>query len=261
MSTTSPARKLGLVAATGVVLLRELRPTLRNPVAIISGLTQPILYVLLFGPLLTNMAIPGISGGNSWNWFVPGMLVFTTLFSTAFAGADIQYDRDSGTLERLLASPVNRFALLLGQVGRQLTMLLVQAAVLIVLVLPFGFSASPLGALAGIALLVVMAAGVGIGSLALGLAIKQIYVFYTVVQTAVLPVMLTAGMLLPMNAAPDWLYTLSRINPLTHIVDAERALFMGDFSNPAILIAVAISVVGGALATMAALRAIRKMSA
>ncbi|MGW0518722.1 ABC transporter permease [Crossiella sp. NPDC003009] len=254
---------MNLITATGVVYAREMRPTLRNPMAIITGLIQPLLYVALFGPLLSTFTLPGVSsgGGTPWAWFIPGMLVFTTLFGTAFAGADIMYERDMGSLERLLASPLNRVALLVGQVGRQLTTLLLQALVLIVLVLPFGLDVDPLGTILGLIMLLVLAAGVGVGSLGLGLVLKQAYLFYTAVQTAILPLMLTAGMLLPMDAAPGWLYWLSRINPLTHVVNAERALFAGNFSHPSILIALAITVLGCAGATAFALRAIRKLSA
>lgn len=253
---------MNVITATGVIYAREMRPTLRNPMAIASGLIQPLLYVALFGPLLATFTLPGVpTGGTPWAWFIPGMLVFTTLFGTAFAGADIMYERDMGSLERLLASPVNRVALLLGQVGRQVSTLLAQAVVLILLVLPFGMRVDPLGTLAGILMLVLLAAGVGVASIGLGLVLKQAYMFYTLVQTATLPLMLTAGMLLPMDAAPGWLYWLSRINPLTHVVNAERALFAGNFGHPSILIALGITVVGGGLGIAFALRALRRMSA
>ena len=42
-------------------------------------------------------------------------------------------------------------------------------------------------------------------------------------------------MLLPLDDAPGWLQALSKINPLTHIVDAERALFAGDVTDPVVL--------------------------
>ncbi|MGO1053342.1 ABC transporter permease [Crossiella sp. CA198] len=253
---------MNLITATGVIYAREMRPTLRNPMAIITGLLQPLLYVALFGPLLSTFSLPGVPGGGTpWSWFIPGMLVFTTLFGTAFAGADLMYERDMGSLERLLASPVSRIALLIGQVGRQVSTLLVQALVLIVVVLPFGLSVDPLGTFLGLVMLILLSAAVGIASLGLGLVIKQAYLFYTAVQTAILPLMLTAGMLLPMDTAPGWLFVLSRINPLTHVVNAERALFAGNFSHPSILISVGIVVIGGAGATAFALRAIRKLSA
>ena len=53
-----------------------------------------------------------------------------------------------------------------------------------------------------------------------------------------MPLLLLSGILLPMALAPDWLQFLSTINPLTHAVDAARALFNGDWGNPEIAIGV-----------------------
>jgi len=59
-------------------------------------------------------------------------------------------------------------------------------------------------------------------------------------QTLLLPLMILSGMLLPLDMGPGWMRALSRVNPLTYIVEAERALFAGDLGRP--------SVVAGALA-------------
>jgi ABC-2 type transport system permease protein len=67
-------------------------------------------------------------------------------------------------------------------------------------------------------------------SYALALATRgQDWIFWTVQQTFLFPVLLLAGMLLPVDAGPGWLRGLSRANPLTYIVDAMRGLFTGSF--------------------------------
>jgi ABC-2 type transport system permease protein len=53
--------------------------------------------------------------------------------------------------------------------------------------------------------------------------------------------MLLSGILLPMTLAPAWLYVLSRINPFSYIVDAERAMFQGDLTSPTALIGLLVS--------------------
>lgn len=55
--------------------------------------------------------------------------------------------------------------------------------------------------------------------------------FWTVQQTLLFPVLLLAGMLLPVEGGPGWLQTLSQFNPLTYVVDAERALFNGEIAT------------------------------
>ena len=43
----------------------------------------------------------------------------------------------------------------------------------------------------------------------------------------IFPMLLLAGMLLPIENGPGWLRFLSKLNPLTYIIDAERVLFAG----------------------------------
>jgi ABC-2 type transport system permease protein len=52
--------------------------------------------------------------------------------------------------------------------------------------------------------------------------------------------MILSGMLLPLDEGPDWMQVAAAVNPLSYVVDAERALLAGDFGDP--------SIPGGALA-------------
>lgn len=96
---------------------------------------------------------------------------------------------------------------------------------------------------AGLLLLAVGCVGLGSLSYALALACKdKDWMFWLVQQTLLFPLLLLAGMLLPIDNGPDWLQALSRANPLRCVVDAERAIFNGDFSGGIVL--------GGALAAV-----------
>ena len=58
---------------TIIIFRRAMRLSLRNPVWVIIGLFQPLLYLALFGPLLQRLTrIPGFPHGSSWRVFVPG---------------------------------------------------------------------------------------------------------------------------------------------------------------------------------------------
>ncbi|MFE3460005.1 ABC transporter permease [Nocardiopsis aegyptia] len=222
-----PRRKGGLLRDTGLVFQRQLRPVLRRPVMLVFGMLQPVLYLVLFAPLLTGLA--GAEGENPWQWFVPGLLVMLALFTAGFAGFGLLPEMASGAYERLLATPANRVALLLGRVLRDVALMLAQVVLILVLVLPFGFRTGVVGALVGLALLAVLGIGLSTLSYLVALVAKQTYVFAPVLQTVIMPLMLLSGVLLPMDLAPTWLYTLSRLNPVAYVVDAERALFAGEW--------------------------------
>lgn len=218
---------------TWLVFVRSIRPMLRSPSSILFGAFQPLLYLALFGPLLRDVAGPG--GASSWQWFVPGMLVQLTLFGTAYAGFDLIPELRSGAQERLRVTPASRAALLLGRVGKNVVVLLVQAVLLIALALAFGFRA-PLAAVL-LALLLLTGVGVAIGALSYAVAtyLRHEYAFAPALSSTVVPLMLLSGVLLPMSVGPRWLYDLSRVNPLSYVVDAERAVVLAHYGSAATL--------------------------
>ncbi|PZG20429.1 ABC transporter permease [Nonomuraea aridisoli] len=215
---------------TTIVFSREVRPSLRNPVGLLFEMGQPLLFLFLFGALL------GGAVGSSWQWFVPGILVMMCLTGPMGAGYTLLVELLGGTLERMLVTPLNRTAMLVGKSMKATVMLLVEAVLIIALALPLGFELHAAGVLAGLAQLAVFA--VGLGSLSFVLAIKSApngTLFYMVSQSLLFPLLLLSGVLLPLETAPGWLRALGQLNPVTYIVDAQRALFAGDLADPSVL--------------------------
>lgn len=228
---------------TWLIFVRSVRPTLRNPVVIGIGLSQPVLYLVLFGPLLRGVA----GGGSSWQWFVPGIMVQMALFGTAYAGFGLIPEIRSGALERLRVTPVSRTALLLGRVMRDVALLITQCALVAAASTILGFRAGLGAVLLGLVLIAVVGIGVGSASYALALRLRQEYAFAPVLGATVLPLMLLSGVLLPMSLAPVWLRDIALVNPLAHVVDAERAIVAGQWAATAIwlgpVLGVALAVV------------------
>ncbi len=163
-----------------------------------------------------------------------------------YQASNLTEEITSGSHERLLVSPISRSALLVGRALKEIVPMLVQTLIIVALCAPFSFAVHPLGILAGVAILAVFAVGVGALSYALALASEgQEWLFWTVQQTFLFPVLLLAGVLLPLDGAPRWLRWLSEANPLSHIVEAERALFDGRF--PAATVAAAVAAAGAVL--------------
>ncbi|MEE2046063.1 ABC transporter permease, partial [Nocardiopsis tropica] len=247
----------GVARDTWTVFVRQMRPLLHRPLLLGFGMLQPILYLVLFAPLLTGLA--GAEGENPWQWFVPGLLVMVALFTTGFAGFGLLPEMASGAHERMLATPASRVSLLLGRVLRDVAQMMAQMVLIIVLVIPFGLRISVAGAVVGLLLLAVLGIGLSTLSYLTAMAVKQTYVFAPVLQTVIMPLMLLSGVLLPMELAPSWLYGLSRLNPVAYVVDAERALFAGDWDlSVGIGWAVAVALAVAALAFGS--RAMRRLS-
>ncbi|KZM76950.1 multidrug ABC transporter permease [Cellulosimicrobium sp. I38E] len=223
-----------------MVLVRELRPVVHDPFSVLFGLVQPVVFLALFGPLLVG-SLGGtttgqeVLGGNVWQWFVPSILVMTTLFGTTTTGANLLVELQTGAHERMLVAPLSRASLLVGRALKEMVPIVAQSVVVVLVMLPFGFELHPAGAVVGLALLAVFGVGIGSLSYALALAVrKQDWMFWVVQQTLIFPLMILSGMLLPLETGPRWMQVASDVNPLRYVVDAERALFAGDLSASAV---------------------------
>ena len=232
-----------------IVLTRELRPVLNDPFSVVFSLIQPIFFLALFGPLLAGNLGPGVPGGDIRQWFVPGILVMISLFGSSTVGANLLYEMQTGAHERMLVTPLARSALLVGRALKEVVTLAAQATLVVLVMLPFGFRLYAAGAVLGLVLLAVLGVGISSLSYALALAVrKQDWMFWVVQQTVLFPLLILSGMLLPLEGGPRWMQALSSVNPLTYVVDAERALFTGDILSTTVLwgfLAAAVTAAGG----------------
>ncbi len=250
-----------MITETLIVFQRQMRILLRNPVWVIFGLTQPIIYLVLFGPLLKHVSGGGLGGNNSWRIFVPGLLLQLAIFGAGFAGFGIIQELREGVIDRQRVTPASRLALILGRTLQNMVTIGVQAVVLIAVAVPFGLRPSWDGVAASVVLICVLAIGISAASYAMGLILKDEDAFAPFIQGVSLPLLLLSGILLPMSLAPGWLRTLSNINPLTHVVDGTRSLFRGDFAAGDVLIGAAIAIALSALLAFWGSRTFQRQSA
>jgi ABC-2 type transport system permease protein len=211
-----------------VIFRSELTLALRNRVAIAIGLIQPFVYLLLFGPLLTQ-ALP--AGQNPWLFFVPGLLLQLGLFGTGFAGFNLIPDIRSGFVERLRVAPISRLSILLGRVLKDAVVLVLQTLPLIMLGYLLGMAANPFGVFASVVLILITGIGLASLSYVLALALPNEYLFAPAVNSLAIPLMLLSGILLPIDRGPAWLDWLARLNPLRYILNATRDLFAGTLDS------------------------------
>lgn len=233
---------MALATETSVVFTRQMRQLLRNPVWVIFGLTQPILFLVLFGPLLTRVRAGGLGGSGSWSIFVPGLLLQLTIFGAGFAGFGIIQEMREGVLDRQRVTPASRLALLLGRTLSSVVTIAVQAALLVVVAIPFGLRPDWLGVFVPLLLICVLALGISAASYSMGIILKDEDSFAPFVQSVSLPLLLLSGVFLPMSLAPGWLHGLSKANPLSYLVDATRSLFGGHMDASTVITGVLVTI-------------------
>jgi ABC-2 type transport system permease protein len=237
------------VRDTLIVFRRQWRLSMRNPAWVIIALMQPVLYLVLFGPLLTKLPAGVLTGGagaggvaSAYKFFVPGLLIQLGLFGSTFVGFAIISDWRAGVIERFRVTPVSRLAIMAGRVLRDVLALVVQAVVLVLVGLAFGLRAPVSAVLVSVGFIILVAVGLASVSYATALLIKSEDAFAPLLNSVILPLTLLSGIMLPMTLGPGWLQGVARISPFRYIIDAMRSAFAGHFANTIMLEGVAVAV-------------------
>jgi ABC-2 type transport system permease protein len=213
---------------------------LRNPVWLFVSLTVPLLYLALFTPLLKDLpAAPGL-GGDVLDEFLPGILALLAFTSGANAGFGTLFELQAGVVERFRVTPASRLALLLGPLVSGMLSMFVFDLVLIVVGVLFGFHVHIAGLLVLAVLLALFYLTFAAFSTAIALLTKEITAFAAVVNGINLPLMLLAGVLLPISLGPGWMGVLAHFNPLYYLVEAARTLALDSFSSDTVWQAFAV---------------------
>jgi ABC-2 type transport system permease protein len=237
------------IGDTLFIFQRQLRLVLRNPAWLVIGLLQPILYLVLFGPLLTHLPAGQLSGGagnggtaQAYRFFVPGLLIQLALFGSTFVGFAIISEWRAGVIERYRVTPVSRLSILAGRVLRDVVTLVVQSIVLILAGVAFGLRAPLPALLLSFVFIVLVAIGLASVSYALGLSLKSEDAFAPLINSVVLPLILLSGVMLPMTLGPGWLQGIARISPFRYMIDAMREAYAGQYWNAVMIEGLSVAV-------------------
>jgi ABC-2 type transport system permease protein len=231
------------VRDTGLLFHRYIVQMLRNPVWLVVGFSTPILYLVLFTPLLKSL--PGVRGfptGGVLQIFLPGILALLAFASGSSAGFGTIFELQSGLIERLRVTPASRFAILAGPILASMLLMFAFDVVVVAIGVAFGFHLHAAGLLLLCIVLALLMATMAGFSIAAALITKDINGFAAIINGLNLPVLLLGGVLLPISLGPDWMRVLAHINPLYYAVTSARVLAAGAVGAPAVWQAFAVLV-------------------
>src|SRR5215475_117844 len=216
-----------------LIFQRQIQLLLRNPVWVFVGIFQPIMYLLLFAPLLKPALAPlgATTNAQTYRLFVPGLLVLLAIFGGLFQGFGLIAELRAGVIERSRVTPISRLALLLGRSLRDVVSLIAQAVIITLLALLFGLKVQVGYLLLAYLMLALIAMMTSAVSYAVALKVKSEDALAPLMNTVAQPILLLSGILLPLTLAPLWLRRVANWNPFSWAVDGTRALFAGDLGN------------------------------
>jgi ABC-2 type transport system permease protein len=211
--------------ATWVVTRRELLRFKQDKARMVTMLLQPLLFIFVMGTGLGSIVDTG--GSTSFSTFLfPGVLATSVLFTAAFAGISLVWDREFGFLREMMVAPISRASIIWGKCLGGALVATGQSLVLLALVGTVGIPYSPgllLGLIGCLFLGALLLTALGV---LLSTRIKTIQAAMPVSQLMIMPMMFLSGSLFPISGLPGWLAVLTRLNPLTYVVQPMRHLVL-----------------------------------
>ncbi len=220
---------MALLSDTWYLFLRAMKKLIRNPILLFFSLFQPIIFLVLFTQLFSKFSqLPGFPASNYLLFATPGILLQNAFSSALQSGTSIVSDIDSGYLQKMLVTPVSRYAILLGRLTSDAFRVVVQSS--IILVLAYILGASVTTGIVGILLMLFTIALFGLAwsgiSLALGLRTKSSETVFGIGAFLTFPLLFMSTALTPLTFMPQWMQNVSNANPISYTVNAVRVLML-----------------------------------
>jgi len=211
-----------------IVWERELIRFFQDRSRIISSLLQPILYLFVLGTGLSTLVSGRTTGGLSLRTFMfPGVLALATMFTAIFSAGSIVWDREFGFLREMLVAPVSRSAIVWGKCLGGATVSTFQGVIVLALAGAVGVPYSPTLVLTLIGELLLLSFTLTAIGVLVAARMRNIQTFFAMTQVFLLPMFFLSGSLYPLGNLPTWLHVLTRIDPLTYVVDPMRRAVFG----------------------------------
>jgi daunorubicin resistance ABC transporter membrane protein len=222
-----------MIQAVAALAGRDLRRFFRQPSRIIGSAAQPLILWAVLGAGLGGsfrVGAAGAGGGGGVDYlqyFYPGIVVLTLLFTAIFSTISVIEDRHHGFLQAVLAAPVSRAALVLGKTLGGVAIASVQAGILLVLAPLAGFRAAAMNW--PLLILAIPLSAVGFTALGFAMAwwIDSTQGYHAIMSVVLIPLWMLSGAMFPAAGDSRWIAALMAFDPMTYTVSAVRRGFHG----------------------------------
>jgi ABC-2 type transport system permease protein len=218
------------VRHTGWMVVRQARNLMREPIWIAMMIIQPLIWLLLYGQLFSRVPALHIGTSSYIEFLTPGIVCMNAYFGGMWAGMAMINDLDRHVIDRFLASPASRVAIVLSQVVRAGITAVLQALLLLAIsyalgVRVHGGAAGWLMIVIASALLAMVFAGFSNG---IALLLRREASMIATANFVGLPLMFLSSILLTASTMPSWMQSVSRYNPVNWGVEAARNAVVGE---------------------------------
>jgi ABC-2 type transport system permease protein len=229
----------------------ELRRLTHDRTEMYYRAVQPVLWILVFGPVMQSLRGNVLYEGKPYTSFItPGIIMQSAIFVAIFYGLTLVWERDSGILKKLLVTPISRYGTVIGRSMASGVRGIVQGLIVIPFALIIGVQFVPNVGYFVLAYVIIFFSSGGFAAISIIMAsfMKTRERFMGLGQAITMPIFFLSNALYPLNGLTGWLSALQYIaacNPMSYIIDAVRDLMItGNMSTlPTDLIVILVFVV------------------
>ncbi|HEY1640969.1 MAG TPA: ABC transporter permease [Streptosporangiaceae bacterium] len=220
-------RPAGPLRSSLILARRALLRIRHEPEQLADAIAIPVLFTLLFTYLFGG-ALAG-STRAYLGFLLPGTLVLAVVLITTSAGQSLCTDKTSGALDRFRSMPVWPPALIAGTLIGDVVRYLIGSVLVLALGVAMGYrpGGGAAGVTAAVALIVVFAFSLSWIWTTLGLLLRSAQSVMTISFMVQFPLTFASNVFVNPATMPGWLRAFVTVNPVSHLVTAERGLMGG----------------------------------
>ena len=215
-------------ADTLVMANRNLMVWARVPAYLVFTIVQPMIFTLLFRYVFGG-AIPVDLPGGYVSFLLPGIVGQTAAFASMSTAISLAVEVQKGVVDRLRAMPMARSAFLAGRLLADVARMAITILVIVGVgyIVGFRFSNGFGPAIGMIVLAIALGFAVCLVSATIGLWLKNEESTQAFGLIWLFPLTFVSSAFVPVQTMPGWLQVFANNQPITHVVNALRALALG----------------------------------
>ncbi|MFE7315711.1 ABC transporter permease [Streptomyces sp. NPDC057555] len=216
-------RHIGALARRNLVQIKH------DPETLFDALLMPIIFILLFVYVFGG-AIAGKGNQQEYvQYLVPGMMAMMGMNIAMAVGSGVNEDFRKGVMDRFRTMPIARSSVLIAKIVVEVGRMLLATTILLGMGFLLGLEirGSILAFLASIALSTLFGAALMWIFILLGLSVKTPQAVQGMAMLVLMPLQFGSSIFAPTQSMPGWLEGFTKINPLSNLADAARALING----------------------------------
>ncbi len=212
---------------------RLVRAQLKRPMYIFLSVSQPLVYLIVFGTMFSEVQGLKLGGQSYISYLTPGMVIMTALFGSVYLSVGTLTDIERSLFDSIIISPVSRISISMSYVCANLIPVIIQmTAIIFCGVLMGGYPAGGMAGLFSIMLIgLVISIGFGCFSNTIGFLIKKAQNVMSLMNFIVMPLIFLSSMMLNIESMPAWMHQVVIYNPVHWGVVASQAAYAGDWVN------------------------------